>query len=281
MLKQLIDHYEKGNKTNFAKRLGISPQGISTWLSRGTIDAELIYAKCESLNADWLLSGEGSMLLSNQSSEVNKLDNAATSSTVEESIKKFSTTVHDRIKLVVKWLIGAGVAKNQEAIGGLMGYSNKSSFSQILNNKVSLPNDFIDRLCSLNESINFVWVKDGVGNMTTDISASNSPSRESILVPDMSSSRFDTVALRLLDKLDEKDNVISEKEAKIEELSKENSRLEERVRLLESQHKIAEHQTKEIEATEAFIKESSRDYGDGSSIMRKHVTSETSLEERI
>lgn len=62
MLEQLIEHYEEGNKTRFAKRLGISPQGVSTWLSRGTIDYELIYTKCENINADWLLSGKGSML---------------------------------------------------------------------------------------------------------------------------------------------------------------------------------------------------------------------------
>lgn len=62
MLTQLIEHYEEGSKSRFAKRLGISPQGVSTWLSRGTIDYELVYAKCENINADWLLSGEGSML---------------------------------------------------------------------------------------------------------------------------------------------------------------------------------------------------------------------------
>lgn len=62
MLERLIEHYEEGNKTRFAKRLGISPQGLSTWLSRGTIDYELVYIKCENINADWLLSGKGSML---------------------------------------------------------------------------------------------------------------------------------------------------------------------------------------------------------------------------
>lgn len=62
MLEQLIMYYEEGSKTRFARRLGISPQGVSTWLSRGTIDYELIYAKCENINADWLLSGEGPML---------------------------------------------------------------------------------------------------------------------------------------------------------------------------------------------------------------------------
>ena len=62
MLLQLIQKYEDGNKTRFAKRLGLTPQGISTWLSRGTIDYELVYANCEELNAAWLLTGEGSML---------------------------------------------------------------------------------------------------------------------------------------------------------------------------------------------------------------------------
>lgn len=63
---QLIQQYEDGNKTRFAKRIGLSPQGISTWLSRGTIDYELVYAKCEYLNAAWLLTGEGSMLCTEQ-----------------------------------------------------------------------------------------------------------------------------------------------------------------------------------------------------------------------
>lgn len=66
MLMQLIQQYEDGNKTRFAKRLGLSPQGISTWLSRGTIDYELIYSKCEYLSATWLLTGEGSMLRTEQ-----------------------------------------------------------------------------------------------------------------------------------------------------------------------------------------------------------------------
>ena len=62
MLQALIDHYDNGNKSQFAKRLGVSAQGISTWLSRGTLDIELIYTKCENLNSEWLLTGEGDML---------------------------------------------------------------------------------------------------------------------------------------------------------------------------------------------------------------------------
>lgn len=62
MLQALIDHYDNGNKSQFAKRLGVSAQGISTWLSRGTFDIELIYSKCENLNSEWLLTGKGEML---------------------------------------------------------------------------------------------------------------------------------------------------------------------------------------------------------------------------
>lgn len=185
-------------------------------------------------------------------------------------------TVHDRIKLVVKWLIGTGVAKNQEAIGRLMGYSNKSSFSQILNDKVSLPNDFIDRLCTLNDNINKVWIKEEIGNMITDISTSNSPSSENRLIPGTSFNHSDTIALRLLDKLDEKDNIISVKEAKIEELLKENGKLKERIKQLESLNMGTEHNSKDTEVTEAFIEESSGDYGEGYSSMKLPTTSKSS-----
>lgn len=64
MLEQLISHYTDGNKSKFASMLDIKPQTISTWLTRRTFDAELIYSKCDSVSGDWLLSGEGKMIKS-------------------------------------------------------------------------------------------------------------------------------------------------------------------------------------------------------------------------
>ena len=61
-LKALIQHYSQGNHAEFARLLGMSPQGISSWLNRGTFDVELIYAKCKDISPDWLLTGEGEML---------------------------------------------------------------------------------------------------------------------------------------------------------------------------------------------------------------------------
>lgn len=62
ILKSLIMYYAGGNKSRFANMLGITPQAVSTWEKRETFDIELIFAKCENINASWLLTGEGPML---------------------------------------------------------------------------------------------------------------------------------------------------------------------------------------------------------------------------
>ena len=64
ILQALVTHYTGGNKSQFAKLLGVKPQTINTWDARGTFDLELIYSKCECISADWLLTGEGPMLKS-------------------------------------------------------------------------------------------------------------------------------------------------------------------------------------------------------------------------
>ncbi|NDP26425.1 MAG: helix-turn-helix transcriptional regulator [Flavobacterium sp.] len=70
-----------------------------------------------------------------------------------------------RIKIAVKTLISLGIAKNQEEIGLLMGYKNKSSFSQVLNGKVPLPADFVNRLCKLDRRLVKMWIVNEIGNV--------------------------------------------------------------------------------------------------------------------
>lgn len=70
MVSSLVEYYTNGNKSQFAKMLGITPQTINTWISRNTFNAELIYAKCEDVSANWLLTGCGSMI-NEQEREVN------------------------------------------------------------------------------------------------------------------------------------------------------------------------------------------------------------------
>ncbi|MDR2913465.1 MAG: helix-turn-helix domain containing protein [Tannerella sp.] len=62
LLISLIAHYTRGNKAKFASKLGVTPQTINTWISRNTFDADRIFANCENLSAEWLLTGQGSML---------------------------------------------------------------------------------------------------------------------------------------------------------------------------------------------------------------------------
>lgn len=61
-IRMLVNYYSNGNKSDFARKIGITPQGLSSWITRGTFDLEIIYSKCENISADWLLSGEGNMI---------------------------------------------------------------------------------------------------------------------------------------------------------------------------------------------------------------------------
>lgn len=70
-LEKLVEYYGNGNKSHFAKMLGVKAQTINTWLSRNTYDTELIFAKCDNINASWLLTGEGNMLRSESEKEEN------------------------------------------------------------------------------------------------------------------------------------------------------------------------------------------------------------------
>jgi len=67
----LVNHFVDGNKTLFANNLGVKPQTISTWISRDTLDIDKIFANCDGLNAEWLLTGDGNMLKTDSASENN------------------------------------------------------------------------------------------------------------------------------------------------------------------------------------------------------------------
>lgn len=83
-----------------------------------------------------------------------------------------------RIKKVINWLIFKEVADSEKGIAEVLGYT-KSSFSQIVNGKVSLSEKFIRKLCSLDENINFVWVQYGTGEMFVN----NNLNSEDITLP--------------------------------------------------------------------------------------------------
>ena len=62
MIDTLIKHFSSGNKAKFAELIGTNPKNITAWCARGSFDSELIYAKCDGVSSEWLLTGEGPML---------------------------------------------------------------------------------------------------------------------------------------------------------------------------------------------------------------------------
>ncbi|SDE40081.1 LexA family transcriptional regulator [Riemerella columbipharyngis] len=83
ILNKIKKEYNFNSDTDFAKFLGIKPQTMSSWHSRNTFDTDLIYAKCENLNADFLLSGKGDVKKPNVQK---KLYNKSITQSITESI---------------------------------------------------------------------------------------------------------------------------------------------------------------------------------------------------
>jgi len=72
-----------------------------------------------------------------------------------------------RIKKAINWLIFNEHATNEKKLAEKMGYT-KSSFSQIINGKVTLSNKFIENLIAIDPNLNKTWIASGEGNMFKD-----------------------------------------------------------------------------------------------------------------
>lgn len=71
----------------------------------------------------------------------------------------------DRNKTLVRHIISLGVATSQKDLGVKMGYENESYFSQIINEKVDTPKDFIKKLKDFVPTLNEGWLLTGNGEM--------------------------------------------------------------------------------------------------------------------
>lgn len=82
ILQQLINVYTDGNKSRFADLLEVTPQAVSSWLSRNTFDLDRVYSKCVGLSAHWLLTGEGNMMEEGKSALRERSDNETASTVI-------------------------------------------------------------------------------------------------------------------------------------------------------------------------------------------------------
>ncbi len=110
MILALIEHYSNGNKAQFASRLGITPQGLSTWIKRNTFDAELIFSKCEGLSAQWLLTGEGELFENNHQTKIEKKSEKDEKMSIRPAL-----TPHEGIPLIPLSAM-AGALKGEQTV---------------------------------------------------------------------------------------------------------------------------------------------------------------------
>lgn len=71
----------------------------------------------------------------------------------------------DRNKTLVRHILNCGIASSQKDLGVKLGYANESSFSQIINEKVPYPKNFIERIIAIVPDLNTDWLLYGEGEM--------------------------------------------------------------------------------------------------------------------
>lgn len=90
------------NDADLARFLGISPATLSNWKSRGSIDYDLVFSKCEHVNLDWLLAGRGEMRTNYQSATESDMQSQShvetwESNTTVTELKERITELKDRV----------------------------------------------------------------------------------------------------------------------------------------------------------------------------------------
>lgn len=83
----------------------------------------------------------------------------------------------DRYKQLIRHLIRLGLASSQKEVGSLLGYTNESTFSQIINGKVTTPKKFYNKFLDLEPKLNVAWLETGEGDMLiNEVSGNNNTS---------------------------------------------------------------------------------------------------------
>lgn len=63
VIEQLLKHFAYGNQSQFARLLGCQQGVVAGWIRRNSIDPERIKRAFPQVDGNWLLTGEGNMLL--------------------------------------------------------------------------------------------------------------------------------------------------------------------------------------------------------------------------
>jgi len=152
---------------------------------------------------------------------------------------------NQRIRKIIKWLIFSEFGENEKDIAELLGYT-KSSFSQIMNEKVPLSDRFLDKIQELEPNINREWIETGKGNMI-EIYANNGNNNRlnsgAKINIGKNNDEVETLKNNLTEcktQLEEYKALLNEKDTTIKAL------MEQQTKLIEQQTKLIEQQGKLI-----------------------------------
>lgn len=125
----------------------------------------------------------------------------------------------NRFKILITYIIQSGLAENQKDLGNKLGYSNESSFSQIINNKVNTPKNFINRLKSIVPQLNEDWLLYGEGEMLGGgINQEVNGDHNTAVAGNNNTVNSEELISRLIKLLEKKDEQIAEKDIQMNRL---------------------------------------------------------------
>lgn len=175
-------------------------------------------------------------------------------------------TIHERITQLVD---AYGKGKNT-VFASLIG-SNEANVRGYRTN-VMPKFDFLEKIAR-SLDIDLKWLLTGEGSMFSD-SKNTEEATMDHGTEKVQSMPSDAVALRLMEKLDEKDTKIDQLQAELRRQSEELAAI--KALHSQSQNKESDHHTKISEVIENFTSDSSGDYGEGYPLTKKPTSSKRS-----
>lgn len=153
IINKLVDFYSNGDNGKFAKKLGIAPTTLSSWKARNTIDYDLLFAKCEGINTEWLLSGVGPMVVS---------ENFDISANYEEDESISETYTKDGVRLEE---IAGDLSLKLASLAKLLKADSPAQWIyDVTRGKSGISKDVAKRIVELFPEYNIAWVCFGYGD---------------------------------------------------------------------------------------------------------------------